>query len=424
MKKTILDSGLTVLTEKFSQVPSFALSYTVKSGSCNETAVDNGIHHLIEHMLFKGSSKFSQRDIADISDRLGGRMNAFTSREITQYYIKSIDEKLSESFDLLTDIVFNSNFDKVEFQKEKDVISQEIREGDDNPDSKAFDFFYKEVFGNSGVGFPIAGTLDSLSGLKRDPVYKKYKELYTPSNIILSCAGNIDHEQILTLAEDRFKSFSTSKVNVDKGRKQSFKTGVSVHSNKSLKQVYSVIGFESIPVTSPERYKYIILNDILGSGMSSRLFQRIREEKGLAYTISSFIDSYKKFGIHVVYAITDPAKTDDYLNAVKEEFEILKNSGINDEELEKSKDHIKTSIILSLENNVSKMRFNINGDLYFGEKRSLENIIEEINTVKTDDINMILRDYPDTNAAMTLLYGDISKKDLKNTDFKIEADNF
>lgn len=422
MKKTILDCGLIVLTEKFSQIPSFALSYTVKSGSCNETAVDNGIHHLIEHMLFKGSDKFSQRDIADISDRLGGRMNAFTSREITQYYIKSIDEKLSESFDLLTDMVFNSNFDKVEFKKEKDVINQEIRESDDNPDSKAFEFFYDEVYGRSGIGFPIAGTIDSLSGLKRNSVYKKYKELYTPSNIILSCAGNIDHEEILTLAEEKFKDFPASKAYESKSRKQSFKTGVSVHSNKSLKQVYSVIGFESIPVTSPERYKYMILNDILGAGMSSRLFQRIREEKGLAYTISSFIDSYKKFGIHMVYAITNPAKTDDYLSAVKEEFEILKKNGINDEELGKSKDHIKTSIILSLENNVSKMRFNVNGDLYFGEQRSLENIIGEINSVKKDDINMILRNYPDTNRAMTLLYGDISKKDMTNTEFKNEMD--
>lgn len=423
MKKTILDNGLTVLTEKFSQIPSFALSYTVKSGSCNETAIDNGIHHLIEHMLFKGSQKYSQRDIADMSDRLGGRMNAFTSREITQYYIKSIDEKLSESFDLLTDIVFNSNFDKVEFQKEKDVIKQEIRESDDNPDSKAFEFFYREVFGNSGVGFPIAGTLDSLSGLKRDFVYKKYKGLYTPSNIILSCAGKIDHEEIIALAEDKFKGFSTSKVNGSKGRKQSFKTGVSIHSNKSLKQVYSVIGFDSIPVTNSDRYKYMILNDILGGGMSSRLFQKIREEKGLAYTISSFIDSYKKFGVHMVYAITDPAKTNDYLNAVKEEFENLKKNGICIEELKKSKDHIKTSIILSLENNVSKMRFNVNGDLYFGEQRSLEKIIGEINGVKLDDINMILNNYPDTNAAMILLYGDISKKDLINTDFK-KADKF
>ncbi|MCK4889242.1 MAG: insulinase family protein, partial [Candidatus Aminicenantes bacterium] len=257
MKKTVLKSGLTVLTEKYSQIPSFALSYTVKSGSCNETVSNNGLHHLIEHMLFKGSSKYSQRDIADISDRLGGRMNAFTSREITQYYIKSIDEKFSESFDLLTDIVFNSNFDKTEFTKEKDVISQEIKEGDDNPDSKAFELFYRKVFGDSGVGLPIAGTLESVSGLKRNFVDKKYRELYIPSNIILSCVGNIDHEEILILAEEKFADSSPSHLLEIMNTGQSFNSGVSVHSNKSLKQVYSVIGFNSIPITSSERYKYM-----------------------------------------------------------------------------------------------------------------------------------------------------------------------
>jgi len=412
LKKTILKSGLTVLTEKYSQTPSFALSYTVKSGSCNESIVDNGIHHLIEHMLFKGSSKYSQRDIADISDRLGGRMNAFTSREITQYYIKSIDEKFPESLDLLTDIVFNSKFDKTEFTKEKDVISQEINEGDDNPDSKAFELFYREVYGNSGVGLPIAGTLESVSGLERNFVDKKYRELYIPSNVILSCVGNIDHKKIVALADGKFADYEPSNLIENSSSKHSFNSGVSIHSNKSLKQVYSLIGFNSIPITSSERYKYMILNDILGAGMSSRLFQMIREEKGLAYTISSFIDSYKKFGVHMIYAITDPGKTNDYINAVKEELNVLKKKGIKPEELNKSKDHIKTSIILSLENNVSKMRFNVSGDIYFGEHRSLENIIEEINMVKADDINVILNDYPDLSEAMTLFYGDISEKDL------------
>ncbi len=368
-------------------------------------------------MLFKGSEKFSQKDIADISDRLGGRMNAFTSREITQFYIKSIDEKFSESFDLLTDIVFNSNFDKDEFLKEKDVVEQEIRESDDNPDSKAFELFYKEYFGDKSAGFPIAGTLKSVSGLKREFVYENYKKLYTPSNIILSYAGDIDHEKILTLAQDKFSHFPNSNANEINSTKQSFNRGVIIRSNKSLQQVYSVIGFKSIPVTSPDRYKYMILNDIMGSGMSSRLFQKIREEKGLAYSISSFIDSYKEFGIHMIYAVTDPEKTDAYLNAVDHELRLLKEKGISISELNKSKDHIKTSIILSLESNLSKMRLNINGDIYFGYQRSLQEIIDEINAVTSDDVNSILENYPDYSGTMILLYGDISKKYLSDTVF-------
>ncbi|MEN8222106.1 MAG: pitrilysin family protein [Acidobacteriota bacterium] len=409
MKKTILDCGLTILTEKYATIPSFALSYTIKSGSCNETVKDNGIHHLIEHMLFKGSDKYSQKDIADISDRLGGRMNAFTSREITQYYIKSIDEKLGESFDLLSDIVFSSAFDNNEFKKEVEVIKQEIKESSDNPDSCTFEMFYNDVFGNSGIGLPIAGTVESVSGLERDQVYQYYKDLYHPSNAILSCTGNIEHDIVVSLAEKWFSGF-VKKTGLQKDKKEiKFRTGILPHPKKDLQQLYSIIGFRSIPVISPDRFKYMIMNDILGSGMSSRLFQKIREEKGLAYTIASFIDSYMDFGVHIIYAVTDPGKKEDYLNAIKEEFRSLKEDGISEEELKKSKDHIKTSLILSLESNVSKMRFNINGELYFKKPKKIKDIINEINIVTVDDINKILTDYPDPGNISTLLYGNFAE---------------
>ena len=409
MRKTILDCGLTILTEKYANIPSFALSYTIKSGSCNETTENNGIHHLIEHMLFKGSDKYSQKDIADISDRLGGRMNAFTSREITQFYIKSIDEKLPESFDLLSDIVFSSRFDKDEFNKEVEVIKQEIKESADNPDACTFEMFYKEFFGSTGIGLPIAGTVKSVSGLKRGLVHKYYRDLYHPSNIILSCAGNIEHDKLVSLAEKRFSGIKKKESPLLEKREINFRTGTLPHSKKDLHQLYSIIGFRSIPIISPDRFKYMILNDILGSGMSSRLFQRIREEKGLAYTISSFIDSYRDFGIHLIYAVTDPDKKEEYLNAVDAELRILKKNGISEQELEKSKDHIKTSLILSLESNVSKMRFNINGELYFNKPKKIADIINEINIVTVNDINNILIDYPDSENISTLLYGKIAE---------------
>ncbi len=411
MEKTKLKSGLTIITERYSQFPSFALSYTLKSGSRNEKEHNNGIHHLIEHMLFKGSNEYSQKEIAEISDRLGGRMNAFTSREITQYYIKSINEKLPESFNLLSDIVFNSNFDEIEFEKEKSVICQEIKEGDDNPDSKVFEYFYKDIFGNSGIGLPIAGTIQSVSEFSRGSVFDKYGTLYIPANIILCCVGSVSHKDIVSLAEKKFPKVYDKVKNGIKDCKPSFASGTFIHRNRNIKQVYSVIGFESIPITSPKRYAYMILNDILGAGMSSRLFQKIREDKGLAYTVNSFIDSYDSFGIHMIYAITDSGKITDYLNAIKDEVTILKKNGISKEELHKSKDHIKSSLVLSLENNVSKMRFFLNGELYFNKKRNIDDMIGKIDKIGLKDINEILENYPNTDRVSTVLYGNIPENE-------------
>ncbi len=405
--KTILKSGITVLTEQFTQIPSFALSYTLKSGSRNEDISSNGIHHLIEHMLFKGSNKYNLKAIADISDRLGGRLNAFTSKEITQFYIKAIDEKLEQSFDLLTNIIFNSEFDKKEFKKEVDVIQQEIKEGDDNPDSKAFELFYENLFAGDGLGLPIAGTLKSVSSLSRDFVFETYKKLFNPENLILSCVGNIEHGEIESLAEKYLPKINSRLNKIENAVKPDFNHNISVQRNKNLKQIYSIIGFKGISVVNPNRYKFMIMNDILGAGMSSRLFQSIREKKGLAYTISSFVDSFYDFGLHMIYSILDSGKVSEYLKAVRNEIETLKTNGVDFEELEKSKDHIKSSLILSLENNISKMRLNVNQELYFKKQKKIEKIINEINLVTVDDIKETANKFLDLSNFSILLYGDL-----------------
>jgi len=409
LEKTTLACGLTVLSETITGIPSFALSYTVRSGSCNESIANNGIHHLIEHMLFKGTAKYGQKDISAIADRLGGRMNAFTSREVTQYYIKSIDEKLPEAFDLLSDIVFSSEFAPGEFDKELDVIKQEIRESEDNPDAKAFELFYRDVFGPGEIGLPIAGTLESVSGLDRDGTFSYYRQLYHPANVILSCAGNIAHERIVALAEERFSGMDHRQPLRHSTRNIDFRKGVIPHSRNDLQQLYCIIGFPSVPIVSPHRFKYMILNDILGSGMSSRLFQTVREEKGLAYTVSSYIDSYRDFGIQMIYAATDPDKKDEYLNAVFSEIRLLKERGISEAELKKSKDHIKTSLILSMESNVARMRFNIIGDLYFKKPKKIEDIVREINGVSLKDIDNILSEFPSPEELSILLYGNMGE---------------
>ena len=410
VKKSLLNSGLIVISEYKPEFPSFALSYSLRSGSRVEDINNSGIHHFIEHMMFKGSDTYSSKKIADISDRLGGRLNAFTGKEITQYYIKAIDEKLKESFDLLTDIVMNASFPGDEFVMEKSVVLQEINESEDDPDTYAFERFYESVFTGDGVGFPISGKEESVSGFDREMVYGFYKKNYIPGKLLLSAVGNVDHDELVELANRAFARFPQGSPEDFSFSKTRFNFKSFINRNASLKQLYVIVGFEGIHTASPLKYRFMIMNDILGAGMSSRLFQKIREEKGLAYTVNSFVDTYLECGIHLIYAIIEPGKSEEYLKAVKEEIVKLKETGITEEELNRAKDHIKSSVVLGLEGNVSKMRFNVNQEFYLKRELQVKEIIENIEKVTVADINRLCRSFLNLQETSVFFYGNISEK--------------
>jgi predicted Zn-dependent peptidase len=407
LEKTVLDSGLVVLTEYISFFPSFALSYTLRGGSRNETRQNCGIHHLIEHMLFKGNTKYDLKQIADISDRMGGKLNALTGKEITQFYIKAVDEHLEGAFDLLTRMVRNSTFPAEEFLKEKNVAIQEIHEADDNPDTNAFETFYQKIFGDNGLAFSVGGMVESVSAFERDSVYDFYKSNYTPDNLVLAAVGKVRHQELVDLAAEAFKDFPAQKPRNISFQTPSFSHHVFSKKNASLKQAYVIIGFDGIPIVSPYKNQFMILNDILGAGMSSRLFQSIREEKGLAYTVSSFSDAYLDCGTHLTYSIVEPGKIDEYLEAVKEEISLLKTQGISKDELERARDSIKSSVILGLESRVSKMRFNVNNELFLAREVTPEEIITDINNTTIEDINQLFKDYFNLDRMAVFFYGDV-----------------
>jgi predicted Zn-dependent peptidase len=409
VEKTVLPCGLTVISENFPEFPSFALSYSLKSGSRAENPANNGVHHLIEHMLFKGSRRYDLKQIADISDRLGGRLNAFTSKEITQYYIKSIDEKLNESFTLLSDIVFHSTFPEDEFAKEKNVIIQEIKEADDNPETNAFETFYEKIYAGNSLGYPIGGREKHVAGMDRARVFAFYQKNYAPENMLLSAAGNIRHQELVALAGDFFAPFPPRAPQRFKFPRARFQPRRFHKKNKTLNQCYVLAALDSISLVSHLRHPIMIMNDILGGGMSSRLFQSIREEKGLAYTVSSFIDSYLECGVQLIYAVIEPDKVSAYLEAVGSEIGRLRKKGISRDELERAKDHIKSSIILSLENNVAKMRFNTSQELYLGKEQKVADIITEINATTSRDINGFCGKYLDLEQSALLTYGHCQK---------------
>jgi predicted Zn-dependent peptidase len=406
----VLDSGLVVISEYIPAFPSFALSYTVRGGARAENEVNNGIHHCIEHMLFKGTPKYDLKQIADISDRLGGRLNAFTSKEITQYYVKTIDEKLKESFELLTEMVMKSIFPEDEFLKERSVLVQEIKEAEDNPEIHAFETLYEDIYKNNGLGYPIGGKEACVSNFRRDMVYDFYKKNYMPDNLLLAAVGNVKHDQLVQLAADAFKHLPSQSPRDFAFPSPIYHTRTFGKMNKSLKQVYAIMGFEGLASVSPERHWFSLMNDILGGGMSSRLFQEIREEKGLAYTVNSFSDNYLDTGLHIIYSVVDKEKTEEYLEAVRAEILRLKEKGISEDELKRARDHMKASVILGLENTVSRMRFHVNNELNLKREMTIEEIVEKINKAAVDDINRLVQDYLDLEKAAIFLYGDVEEE--------------
>jgi len=406
LKKTIHKSGLIILSYYNPQLPSFAMSYTLKSGSRAEKNSNCGIFHFIEHMLFKGSKNYTLQQIAELSDRLGGSLNAYTGKETTQFYIRAIDEKFNETFALLSDMVFNSKFPKDEFIKEKNVILQEIKESVDSPDSHSFELFYESLFKNNPLGFPIGGTESSVNKLNRDTVYNYYREMYKPQNIILSISGNIKHEKILQLVDEQFENYPDIKPMNMKFIQTDIHFDSIIH-KRELKQLYTIIAFQGLPSNSSHRYSYMIANDILGSGMSSRLFQRIREEKGLAYTINSYPDSFIDNGIFMIYSIIEPKNLNNYLEAVKEELQSLKREGVTEKELERSKDHIKSSVILGLESNTTRMQFLVNQEIYNRDSAEIKDIIKKIESLKKEDIDAIFNSILNFENKSTIYYGNM-----------------
>lgn len=413
VEKTVLDSGLVIISEYRPEFPSFALSYSVRSGSRAENIKNNGIHHFVEHMMFKGSEKYDLKRIADVSDRLGGRLNAFTGKEVTQYYIKAIDGKLRESFELLTDIVMNSTFPKDEFLKEKSIVLQEINESEDDPDTYTFERFYENVFMDNGVAFPITGKEERVSNFDWEMVYDFYKKNYIPSKLLLAAVGCVNHDELVKLADNAFAGFPVKDPEDFSFTEPRFNYRSFVKKNSSLKQLYVVIGFEGISTASPLKYQFMIMNDILGSGMSSRLFQGIREEKGLAYTVNSFVDTYLECGIHLIYAVIEPGKFGEYLKAIREEIVNLKKDGVTKEELDRAKDHIKSSLILGLEGNVSKMRFNVNQEFFLKRELQTEEIVDNIDKVSGDDINQLYKNFLDLQKTAIFFYGNIAEEKIK-----------
>lgn len=382
-----LPNGLRLVMEKIPAVRSVSLGIWIKAGSKYESIENNGISHFIEHMLFKGTDKRDARDIAEAFDSIGGILNAFTSKEYTCYYAKILDEHISIAFDVLADMFFNSTLEPAELEKESNVILEEIKMYDDTPEELVHDLISQANFGQDSLGLTILGREEVLHRLTADSLRQYMAEHYIPANTVIAVAGNIDEQEIIELVNRYFCDFYSHHTPIKLAKpKLTFEPLLRV---KETEQAHLSLGFQGLPLGDPNIYVLAILNNILGGSMSSRLFQEIREERGLAYSVYSYHSSYLDVGTMQIYAGTTPRQLETIYELVINILQNLIKNGVTTKELQNSKEQLKGNLMLSLESTNSRMSRIGKNELLLHRHLNLDEIIERIEAVTREDVHQL-----------------------------------
>lgn len=412
-------NNITVGLDQMQHVKTISVMVCVKTGSVNENETNNGISHFLEHMAFKGTKTRTAFEIAKEIDLIGAYINAYTSKETTCYYVKSIDKHLEKSIDILSDIMQNSTFDEKELETERGVILQELAASLDSPDDVNYNNFMKQAFGDSSLGRTILGPKKNIEKITRDEIIKYVDDYYYAENIFITVAGNINKEETEKLINKYFSKIK-SKKNESKDIKFEYKAGINVSHKKDLEQMQFLIGFEAPSYKNQnEWYKIDILTNILGSGMSSRLFQEIREKRGLVYTIYSGEMSFVENGLVYIYAGLDPTKIEQLIKILKEEL-IKICDNISDEEMLKAKNQTTASIAMASESassRGSRMAYSL---IRYGKYISDDEIIQKIENTTKEDVENIAKQIFNSKFTVSILSGNKNKEEIE----KIIKNNF
>ncbi len=413
----VLSNKITVITEVLPYLSSVSFGIWIKAGSSNENESNNGIAHIIEHMLFKGTSNRSAKQIADEMARIGGNMNAFTSKECTSYYATTLSEHLPITIDILSDMFLNSLIDEKALKKEKGVIIEEIDMYDDSPEDLVHEMLQQRVWRDHPLGYLISGTKKIVRRVTREQIMDFMNTYYVGENMFISVAGSFEEAEVLELLEMKFGKIkpASSTLTATAGKPQYNR--VMCKRNKDIEQLHFNIAFDSVSYLSKERYVLSIVNNILGGSINSRLFQRIRENSGLTYSIYSYGSSYKETGLFHIYAAMNPSQAPSVFKKIRHIINDIKKKGVTAEELSMTKEQIKTELILG--NESAKSRMNANGKSMVNRGRiiSMKEVIDEINQVNLDMIKEFNNRYFDLEAASISLVGNLKEIDLKAIGF-------
>ena len=400
--RDVFDNGLCLLTESMPDVRSVSLGAWLTRGSRHEGDANAGIAHFAEHMLFKGTTSRTAEDIAQQVDSMGGQLDAFTAKECASYYVKVLDEHLPRAVDLVSDLLLRPAFHDEDIGREKKVVLEEIKMVEDIPDDLVHELFTESFWPEHPLGRSILGTPASVSGITRESLRAFFERVYVAGNLVITAAGNLEHDAIRDLIGRAFDAVPTQAEPIDE-------TPPAVQSclqvrEKKIEQSHLCLGTSAYSQSHEDRYASYVLNTVLGSSMSSRLFQNIREKRGLAYAVSSSLVSYRDVGTLTVYAGCDAAAVSEVVDLVVAELRTLRREAIPETELQRAKDHLKGNLVLGLESTTSRMSQLARSEIYFGRQIGLEENLSRLDQVTADDVQRVAADlFSNGDLAATVL---------------------
>lgn len=408
-KTHVLDNGLTIIGEEIPYLKSITLGVWINAGSRIEDEKVSGVSHFIEHMMFKGTKNRTSKDIASEIDNLGGQINAFTSKECTCYYVKLLDEHIDYGIDILSDMLLNSLFDKNDIEKERLVILEELKMYEDSPEDLAYDLLVEGIYANDGLGMNIIGTKKSLYRINQEEMLEYFNKYYVPNNSVISIAGNFNFDEMVEKLDRKFKTWKGREVSIDISDAEF--NPCFIAKNKDTEQVNLAMTLKAIPMDNIEEvYALAIINNIFGGSISSRLFQKIREDKGLVYSIYSSQSLYRGCGDLGIFASMSNENLEEVYELIKEEIVNVKNGYLTEKEIKESKEQLKGSYILGLESTSSRMMSIGKGMLLNKKVRTTEEILEYINNISLDTIkNVIDKVFNIENLGVCIVGRDVEK---------------
>lgn len=419
MEKFVLENGLRIVTEVIPTYRSVSFGIWVKTGSRRETEQNRGISHFVEHMLFKGTERYSAKDIADIFDGIGGNVNAFTSKEYTCYHFKVLDQHLPLAMEVLADMFYRSKLDAEEMEREKNVILEEIAMYEDTPDDLVHDLIARAAYGDHPLGYPILGDAKALKSMEPSHLREYMNRHYTADNTVISMAGNIGPEAV-ELVRRHFGGEGRTGGEAYEASPD-FHSGVVFH-EKNTEQNHLCLALPGLRVDHENMYGMAILNNLIGGSMSSRLFQEVRENRGLAYSVYSYHSAHIDSGMFIIYVGTAPGQTKEALNVTLDVLEKIRTGEISEAELARGKEQLKGNLILSLESSGSRMNRMGKNELLVGRHYSLDEMIGRIDAVTADDVRNVIGMMFSRPFAVALVGGsDLPIRDFRRDQFVVSG---